>query len=391
LYGDTGHGLFSYLVVGSLRGWADGTLGAPADGEVSLQEAHQYVARIYRQLGGPDVKSSRESRGGPNGWSLLESASLEPGPDKTALEELAKAERIRRINKAQDKIRAVADADWTELTKALEAPGANAQELLSAFVAKYDTVTVMVDGAEVAVVVPQVAEARARLDAMARKAATSKKKKKSRKKVVTPPPVPGPPALCADLVALQTDAAKGSLTDEVKQCLEERLVTETVQTNKDKISRLLMIDADTLGSTEEWLGLAARHLEDIDRSDPDLCFKYVLVLSRLGVEDGEEVLRWADVALENKHMWEGPMYMSRVFNLYRLKTETAQRLWHDAEADYIESRSPEDEEIAEKYRGMAKNFAREWLDYAKSSGQPADRAYNLCLSAAGSESFCPEP
>jgi hypothetical protein len=97
----------------------------------------------------------------------------------------------------------------------------------------------------------------------------------------------------------------------------------------------------------------------------------------------------ADVAMENKQVWEGPLYISRTYNLLRLKAETAARLWNDAEADYIEEHIPENQEITDKYRGMARNFSREWLDYARSSGQPWDRAYDLCLSAAGSETSCP--
>lgn len=388
-YDEAGHGLFTWLVVGSLRGWADGAMSSVADGKVTLQEANQYLYKVYRQIGGPDLKPSREAREKPNAWVLTSASGLDPTLPAEFLVELAKVERAQRVEKAQTRLRQIADVDWVVAVKAMEAPGADVKAILSAFVARYDTATVVVDGAEVAVVIPQVADARARLDALARAADPKKKKKKKSRKKAPPPPVAPPPSLCDDLLSLQALAASGQMSTEHRQCLEVRLSSEPVQTNRDKISRLLLIDAEVRGDDEEWLTLAARHLEEIDRSDPDLCFKYALRLSRGGIEDAEDVLRWADVAMENKQVWEGPLYMSRTYNLLRLKAETAARLWNDAEADYIEEHIPENQEITDKYRGMARNFSREWLDYARSSGQPWDRAYDLCLSAAGSETSCP--
>jgi hypothetical protein len=39
------HGLFTYAVLGALRGWADGVMGDEADGDVTLAEAEVYVRR----------------------------------------------------------------------------------------------------------------------------------------------------------------------------------------------------------------------------------------------------------------------------------------------------------------------------------------------------------
>lgn len=46
-----GHGAFTYLVLGALRGWADGELDGQRTGEVTLQEASVFVRRSLRQLG----------------------------------------------------------------------------------------------------------------------------------------------------------------------------------------------------------------------------------------------------------------------------------------------------------------------------------------------------
>jgi hypothetical protein len=189
-------------------------------------------------------------------------------------------------------------------------------------------------------------------------------------------------------VKLEPAAISGELGPDQVACVEARIGTEKLQTARDKLSRLLLVNADSKGDQAEWMRLAARHLEQIDRSDPDLCFRYALLLSRGDIDDAEEVLHWTGYALDNKHLWEGPTYVSRVYNLLRLRAETAARLWHDAEDDFLKDRSDENADLAEKWRGQAKDYAREWLDYARTSAQPTDRAQVLCESAAGTAAFC---
>jgi hypothetical protein len=66
-------------------------------------------------------------------------------------------------------------------------------------------------------------------------------------------------------------------------------------------------------------------------------------------------------------------------------------LWAAAESEYTTGEhTPENEAKSEKYRGMAKDYAREWLDYARAARLPTDGAYNLCASAAGTASACKE-
>ncbi|MDP2317586.1 MAG: caspase family protein [Pseudomonadota bacterium] len=382
--------MFSYFVVGALRGWADGQIGAPADGTVSLQEAQGYVARVIRQVGGGEQKPGKETRADVTAWGLA-GGTLEAGPSKEDLAALALTEKGRRVRKAEAALLAVAAREWETVAAATAIASAETEAALKAFLVKYDAATVTVDGAQVAVAVPQVADARARLDTFARDAAKKQKKKKKAKRTsakVAPTAVAVPTGPCADLLALEPKAILGELTPELGACLETRIAEEKLLTTKDKLSRMLMINADAKGDMPEWTRLAARHLEDFDRSDPDLCFKFALVLSRGGIEDAELVLRWADYALENKHIWDGPTYMSRVYNLLRLRAETAVRMWHDAEDDFIEERSDENREGAERYRGIAKDYSREWLDYARTSAQPEDRAVALCESASGNAAFC---
>jgi hypothetical protein len=181
----------------------------------------------------------------------------------------------------------------------------------------------------------------------------------------------------------------GALTPGQVSCLNARLGTESLQTTKDKVSRVLIQNAEAKGDKAEWSRLMKNHLENIDRSDPDMCFKYALDLSRGGVGRAQGVIRWSDVALENKAKWSGDTYKKRVFQLYKLRAEAANKLWEDAENDFMtKEHTDENEAKAQKFRGQAKDFAREWLDYAKASEQDTKTAMALCVSASGNRAFC---
>ncbi len=193
---------------------------------------------------------------------------------------------------------------------------------------------------------------------------------------------------CTDLVTLEPAAMMGSLTLGQTKCLEARLSSESQQTTKAKISLVLINNAEGKGDKTDWERLVKRHLEEIDRSDPDLCYKYSLQLSRGGAGRASGVIRWADYSLENKSKWTGNTYKSRVFALERLKTEAANKLWQDAEATYTTEHTDENEAKSAKYRGMTKDYAREWLDYAKASAQDTKSAMQYCVSAAGTTAFC---
>lgn len=52
------HGAFTYLVLGALRGWADGELDGQRDGVVTLDEANVFVRRVLRMKGLNDMTPS---------------------------------------------------------------------------------------------------------------------------------------------------------------------------------------------------------------------------------------------------------------------------------------------------------------------------------------------
>jgi hypothetical protein len=203
------------------------------------------------------------------------------------------------------------------------------------------------------------------------------------------PPEPEYDDTCADLSALEPSALMGRLRTGQVECIEDRMFSAS-QVDKDKLSRVLLVNAEARDDNREWERLVRRHLEEIDRSDPDLCFKYAMHLSRGGVSRAYGVIKWAGYALDNKSQWSGSTFKKRVNALYKLRAQAASRIWEQANRDLINAASNrEDLKSKEgKARGQAKTFAKEWLDYARASGQESRSAQALCESAAGSTEFC---
>jgi hypothetical protein len=351
-----------------------------------------YVARLVRALGGTGQRPTREPRQELFEWSLAR--VVESRPEDHVIDTLAQAARAERIRVLQEALYVRARRDWAgaEVLVAQQKPpllpGGPADLVLKQFLARYDSATVQVDGQEFAVVVPEVTLARQKLDEIARTVPKATRKAKRSKKPPPPPPADPSTAGCQDLLALQPAAAAGLLDGAALECLERRVDTEPSQTGRDKLSRVLLVNADARGDELEWARLAARHLETIDRSDPDLCLKFALVLSRGDLEDAPDVLRWSDIGLENKHRWTGPTFIARVYALYRLRAEAAARIWTEAEIERVADPSSVDPDDLALMRGRAKDYSREWLDYARESAQPTERAQQLCESAAGTASFC---
>jgi hypothetical protein len=195
-------------------------------------------------------------------------------------------------------------------------------------------------------------------------------------------------AVCSNLTKLEPAAMMGKLSDPEIGCLEDALRDADRQTYKRKISLLLMSDAWAKGDHQRWEAIVARHLEQIDRSDPDLCYKYALYLSKKGPKYTSDSIRWADAALENRTMWKGETHVARVYSLYRLKARAAQIQWEYWEEKYLSEPTEEVEKSRDDARNQTKTLSREWLDYARSSGKDATVALQLCEAAAGTRQYC---
>lgn len=213
------------------------------------------------------------------------------------------------------------------------------------------------------------------------------------KEPVRPPPEPDAIKIddkdCSDLVAMEGFAMIGGLSSEQKSCLDGKINGQASLTEKRNMSLLLINNAEYAKQMDEWDRLVGRHLSKIDQSDPNLCLKYAYRMSKQGAGKASQVIKWAETALENKHQWKGEEHKKNVYALYSMRAKAANALWTKAEQDLIASRSPENQATADKYRGQTKNFAREWLDYAKSSGQNIKDPKALCVSATqGDVAFC---
>ena len=110
-------------------------------------------------------------------------------------------------------------------------------------------------------------------------------------------------------------------------------------------------------------------------------------MSQGGPEDAEEAMHWANMALENRSAWQGDTFTSRVNSLYKLKAVAGMRKWQWLEEEYRKSPSQEMLDDKKEARNMAKNLAREWLEYAKVAGKDTDTPLALCLEM-GTPDFC---
>lgn len=368
-WSESQHGLFTWLALGALRGWADGALGEARNGRVSLEEAQAYVDTTAHALGYP-TEPMRDASEDNRAWTIIQSDALEVGADAATLRALSEAARLQRFDDQEELLKAEAAAFWSQTLQEAQGGTPAGREALEGFIAEYENKVLSVDWA---VSLPEVAEARTILANYAQQS------------TITASALMEP---CDDLVALEQPAFLGSITPGQAECLENRLKTARLQTARSQISRLLLSNALNAGNVPEWERLMIRHLDEIDRSDPNLCFRYAIHLYRADIDSQEESIKWAGYALENKHNWEGNEFVERVSGLYKLRAESAAKLWAHAETLYSTAPNNEHSEMAREYRGQAKDFAREWLDYARASGISAERAFNMCVSAAGTTDFC---
>ena len=209
--------------------------------------------------------------------------------------------------------------------------------------------------------------------------------------VASPPPEPAaPPPTAGDCEPRRVEplAMLGKLSEEQVACLEASLSAASKMTDKDKFSRALMINAYSKGDKRGWESLVKRHLEEVDQSDPDICYKYATHLARKGPSRASAVIRWSDVALENRTRWSGDTYTKRVYALYKMKAISAQNLWRSADETYSADPTEANQKSVEKWRNLTKVYAREWYEYAKGAGMDPSVPLELCNSAAGHDDYC---
>jgi len=76
------HGAFTYLLLGALRGWADGEISGERDHKVSLEEATAYVERSLRVIEIRDQRPKLVTKAKDwRNWVLAEGSKLQPPPE----------------------------------------------------------------------------------------------------------------------------------------------------------------------------------------------------------------------------------------------------------------------------------------------------------------------
>ena len=180
------------------------------------------------------------------------------------------------------------------------------------------------------------------------------------------------------LQALEPAATKGAPDQTQQDGLEASYAAARVQTTKDKISRVLLVNAYAY-STKYWAQLVRRHLDEVDRSDPDIAYLYAFYLFNTDRSSASEVIKWTEVGLERRDIWVGDVYVSRVYGLMKLRALAANVLWQQAEDRRAQGTNGEN---IDQLRNDVKTYAREWLDFAKVAGRDTRESAQLCLSAA---------
>jgi hypothetical protein len=193
--------------------------------------------------------------------------------------------------------------------------------------------------------------------------------------------------ICDDLFPLEGRALLGKLSAEEVSCLEVRMRIAPKQTEKSKVSKLLMAN-DFPQDPEAWERRAKHHLEKIDGSDPDLCLLYARRLARKGPAQATTVIYWSDRALERRAVWTHDTYVSRVNTLYKLRAAASQSMWKATSDELTTGPSDAVREREEHHRNNTKVYAREWLEYAQATGKDASKARALCNMAAGTSDYC---
>lgn len=204
-YDPAQHGLFTYFVVGALRGWADGELDGQRDGEVTLAEASRYVYDAVRGVAGGEQQPALQGGDALLRTPLSVGRELETGPDlaelmrgttgdkpkpasatvstdssfQAKLEELRRrqaerqaqeeaeraeldammAERDRQVAAARSTLLTEAASAWEQTAPILDGGGSEAEMAARLYIETYGSAVVTWGDTTTPVKVPQVAEA----------------------------------------------------------------------------------------------------------------------------------------------------------------------------------------------------------------------------------------
>ena len=195
---------------------------------------------------------------------------------------------------------------------------------------------------------------------------------------------------CASIDELEDAAMLGTLNAKQSNCLEQELSATSSITEQRKISNIMINNALAAKNWSQWEKYTKRHLDKYDRSNANMCYGFAVYM--FNQKKFSDAIVWSDRGLEQKQSFSaGEDYKKKVYTLYKLKTMAANTIWSETEKSLVsisDDATREKEKVrAESYQSKTKNFAREWLDYARSSGQATNLPMQICVSAA-TKSFC---
>ena len=365
-------GMFSYLIAGAFRGWADGELDGERDGTLTFGEMQYYVRHKMVALGvpiKPSVFTAPEVED-----IVIHSLKMEESPDHKIIHELSKDFLSRYLEDAAEYLRSRANNDWQITLQDVKKGGSDGEAALKLFLKEYEYATIPMKWS---VYIPQVVKARQMLQNYVRKGNVGTFSIED----------------CNDESKINATARKGELSKAQISCLESQIRLQRTQTTRSRLSRTLIVNAQVKKDMKTWEKLMRRHLEEYDRSDPTMNLTFAIYLSQQGETHYKEALKWCNNANENRMMWEGgDDYIQKTNKLLKLRATLATEIWIIAEDQRRLERTPEKEENADNARADAKLCAREWLDYCRAVPDQLDsrKAFDMCVSAAGNADLCRE-
>jgi len=167
-YDPAQQGLFTYFLVGGLKGWADGVESGERDGKVTMAEVDTYVTRALHELGAAQHPVlAYEDR--YEDWTVVDHDGLEPGPELSNLPRLAAisadgsapvADRVAELRRKSDLLQSQADRDWQGPLAASKAGDPGGPAALEMFIDTYGDASVVVGGEIHSVDIGQMGRAR---------------------------------------------------------------------------------------------------------------------------------------------------------------------------------------------------------------------------------------
>ncbi|MBW1878629.1 MAG: hypothetical protein JRJ84_09735, partial [Deltaproteobacteria bacterium] len=193
---------------------------------------------------------------------------------------------------------------------------------------------------------------------------------------------------CGDPISMKLSARNGELFEAEIRCLETVFGRAPTSLDRERVSVILLTNAYATGVQKDQELLLARHLKEVDGSNPEMNYRYALLLMAKGPEHSNTVMDLANVALTHRAVWSGELYDKRVYSLYKLRAAAAKYAFEEVKKAHAQDQSDEAERALYRAREDTKKYAREWYAFAKDTGQDTGAARELCMISAESSKWC---